>query len=170
MAKRKQQPKEESVDTKQTLFGAVKVNAEVVEVERTFNVFDFINDINLGKQYIFADDTSSFYEPFTVNRAMTIFPDTFQHGDFLNSNYHLDKRLQHDYLFFSVQRRKRWKQSGWLKKSEAERKELKILKDVAKYIQYNMKRTRQFWSMLTEEQRDQFLKTYVYPDTKNSKA
>jgi hypothetical protein len=171
MAKRKQQvqTKEESSNTQQTLFGAVKLQSEQVEVERTFNVFDFINDINQNKQYIFADDTTSFYEPFTVNRAMTIFPDTFQHGDFLNSNYHLDKRLQHDYLFYSVQKRKRWKQGGWLKKSEAERKELKILKDVAKHIQYNMKRTRQFWSMLTEDQQKHFLATYIYPDAKNIK-
>ena len=100
---------------------------------------------------------------------MTIFPDTFAAGEFLNSNHHLDKRMQHDYLFYSVQKRKRWKQGGWLKRSDAEKKELKILKDVARVVQLNLKRTRQFWSVLSESERKQFLETYVYPDSRNAK-
>jgi hypothetical protein len=157
----------EEVEVHSTLFGKVRVAP--VEVEKKFNVFDFINDINFGKQYLLAEDTHSEFDPYTVNRAMTIFPDTFAGGDFLNSNYHLDKKMQHDYLFYSVQKRKRWKQGGWLKRTDAEKKELKILKDVARVVQYNLKRTRQFWSVLTEAEKRQFLETYVYPDSRNAK-
>lgn len=152
-----------------TLFGRVKTAQVEVEVERKFNVFDYVNDINFGKQYLYAEDTASEYDPYTMNRAMTIFPDTFVAGEFLNANYHLDRKMQHDYLFYSVQRRKRFKQGGWLKRTDAEKKELKVLKDVARVIQYNMKRTKQFWSVLTDEQRRTFLETYVYPDSKNAK-
>lgn len=152
-----------------TLFGRVKTAPVEVEVEKNFGVFDFVNDINFGKQYLYADDTASEYEPYTLNRAMTIFTDTFVAGEFLNMNHHLDKRMQHDYLFYSVQKRRRWKQGGWLKRSEAEKKELKVLKDVAVVTQYNLKRTKQFWSLLSEDQRKEFLERYVYPDSKNSK-
>jgi hypothetical protein len=165
---KKAAPKEEG-EVHSTLFGRVKAAPVEVEVEKKFNVFDFINDINFGKQYLLADDTQSEFDAYTVNRAMTIFPDTFAAGEFLNSNHHLDKRMQHDYLFYSVQKRKRWKQGGWLKRSDAEKKELKILKDVARVVQFNLKRTRQFWSVLSESERKQFLETYVYPDSRNAK-
>ena len=171
MKKKIAQKKEPVVDTAavSTLFGRVKAVTVDVEVEKKFNVFDFVNDINFGKQYLYADDTASEYDPYTLNRAMTIFTDTFVAGEFLNMNYHLDKRMQHDYLFYSVQKRKRWKQGGWLKRSDSEKKELKILKDVAGVTQFNLKRTKQFWSVLSDDQRKDFLERYVYPDTKNAK-
>lgn len=170
-AKKKTTAKAEKVDDSvvSTLFGRIKTAPVEVEVEKRFGVFDFVNDINFNKQYIYSQDTSAEYDPYTMNRAMTIFPDTFVAGEFLNANYHLDKHMQHDYLFYSVQKRKRWKQGGWLKKSEAEKKETKILKDVAKIVQYNLHRTKQFWSVLTEAQQKEFLERYVYPDSKNAK-
>ncbi len=159
----------EEGEVQSTLFGKVRAAPVEIEVEKRFNVFDFINDINFGKQYLLAEDTQSEFDAYTVNRAMTIFPDTFVAGEFLNSNHHLDKRMQHDYLFYSVQKRKRWKQGGWLKRSDAEKKELKILKEVARVVQLNLKRTRQFWSVLSEAEQKQFLETYVYPDSRNAK-
>lgn len=170
-AKKKATPKSEVVDDSavSTLFGRVKAAPVEVEVEKKFTVFDFVNDINFNKQYLYADDTASDYDPYTINRAMTIFPDTFVAGEFLNMNYHLDKRMQHDYLLYTIQKRKRWKQGGWLKRTESEKKELKLLKDVSKTIQYNMVRTKQFWALLTDEQKKQFLEKYVYPDSRNTK-
>jgi len=165
---KKAAPKEEG-EVHSTLFGRVKAAPVEVEVEKKFNVFNFINDINFGKQDLLAEDTQSEFDPYTVNRAMTIFPDTFAAGEFMNLNYHLDKRMQHDYLFYSVQKRKRWKEGGWLKRSDAEKKEMKVLKDVARVVNFNLKRTRQFWSVLSEPERKQFLETYVYPDSRNAK-
>ena len=165
---KKAAPKEEG-EVHSTLFGRVKAAPVEVEIEKKFNVFNFINDINFGKQYLLTEDTQSEFDPYTVNRAMTIFPDTFASGEFLNMNYHLDKNMQHDYLFYSVQKRKRWKEGGWLKRSDAEKKEMKVLKDVARIVQFNLKRTRQFWSVLSESERKQFLETYVYPDSRNAK-
>lgn len=165
----KAKPVEVDESVVSTLFGRIKTAPVEIEVEKKFNVFNFVNDINFGKQYLYADDTAAEYDPYTINRAMTIFPDTFVTGEFLNMNYHLDKRMQHDYLFYSVQKRKRWKEGGWLKKSEAEKKEIKVLKDVARVVQYNLRRTKQFWSVLSESQRKEFLDRYVYPDAKNAK-
>ena len=163
----KPEPQDQNVIS--TLFGRVKVAQVEVDTERKFNVFDYVNDINFGKQYLYSDETESEFNPYTMNRAMTIFADTFVVGEFLNANYHLDKKMQHDYLFYSVQKRKRWKDGGWLKRTDAEKKELKTLSDVAQVVQYNMKRTKQFWSVLSDAQRREFLATYVYPDLKNAK-
>lgn len=168
MAKKKE-VKPDIGESTATLYGRVRVAPLEVEVEKRFTVFDFVNDINHGKQYLFGDDTASDYDAYTTNRAMTIFVDTFTAGEFLNSNHQLDKRMQHDYLFYSVQKRKRWKQGGWMKRTDAEKKELKILKDVAQTIQYNARRTSQFWSLLTDDQKQEFLSRYVYPDAKNQK-
>jgi len=169
VVKKTKQAEPKGEDTLSTLFGQVKVSIPHIETERKFNVFDFVNDINFNKQYLYADDTASEYDPYTINRAMTIFPDTFVAGEFLNLNYHLDKKMQHDYLYHSVQKRKRWKKDGWLKRTEQEKKEIKILKEVGKLINYNMKATKQFWSILTTDQKKEFLETYIYPDSKNSK-
>lgn len=172
MAKRPQKARKPELDSQeglQTLFGKVLQTQGDIEVEKRFSTFDFVNDINQAKQYLFADETQSNYDPFVINKAMTIFPDTFACGEFLNSNYHLDKKLQHDYLFFNVQKRRRWKQGGWLKKSEEEKKQVRILKDVAEVIGYNLRRTMHFWSMLNAEQQKDFLERYVYPDSKNAK-
>ena len=163
----KPEPQDQNVIS--TLFGRIKVTQVEVDTERKFNVFDYVNDINFGKQYLYSEETASEFNPYTMNRAMTIFADTFVTGEFLNANYHLDKKMQHDYLFYSVQKRKRWKEGGWLKRTDAEKKELKTLSDVAQVVQYNMKRTKQFWSVLSDAQRREFLATYVYPDLKNAK-
>jgi hypothetical protein len=75
--------------------------------------------------------------------------------------------MQHDYLFYSIPKKIRRKK--WLKKSDEEKREIKILEDVANTIGYNFNKTRAFWKVLSEPQRKEFLTTYVYPDSKNEK-
>jgi len=135
--------------------------------EKKFTVFDFIKDINFDKKYLYNESTESEYVPWTVNVSMAMFPDTLHHSIFLNANPNLDKQMQHDYLFYSVNKRKRFKQNGWLKKSAQERNEQKIIEDVARVIKYNLKNTKVFFKMLNENQKKEFLNRYVYPDDKN---
>ena len=150
-----------------TIFGRVIKHEEKEERGSSINPFSFINDINFGKEYIYSDETKSSFEPYIVAKAMSIFPDTLSDAIFLNSNHHLDEKMQHDYLFYKVAKRKRFKKDGWLKKNEDEKKELKILKDIGKIINYNLNETKRFWNILTEVQRRDFLERYVYPDSRN---
>jgi len=150
-----------------TIFGRMVKHEEKEEKGTSINPFSFINDINFGKEYIYSDETKSSFEPYIVTKAMSIFPDTLSDAIFLNSNFHLDEKMQHDYLFYKVVKRKRFKKDAWFKKSEDEKKELKILKDIGKIINYNLNETKRFWNMLTEVQRKDFLEQYVYPDSKN---
>jgi hypothetical protein len=150
-----------------TIFGRVVKHEEKEERGSSINPFSFINDINFGKEYIYSDETKSSFEPYIITKAMSIFPDTLSDAIFLNSNHHLDEKMQHDYLFYKVIKRKRFKKDAWFKKSEDEKKELKILKDIGKIINYNLNETKRFWNMLTETQKKDFLEQYVYPDSRN---
>lgn len=154
-----------------TLFGLVRVDKTEEPLERPnhFNIFKFIQDINYDKQYLYDDNTKSEFKPWIVNVSMSMFPDTLAHAAFLNLNSSLDAQMQHDYLFYGVQKRKRFKKDGWFKKSDAEKRELKVLEDVARTVSYSMAKTKQFWGMLTDQQKRDFLERYVYPDAKNSR-
>lgn len=150
-----------------TLFGEVEIKEEVVE-KSTFNVWNFIGDISKDKQYLLDEYTERLYEPWIVNKSFMAHPDTMVFAEQANRMHHLDKRMQHDFMFYSVEARgKRYK--PWLKKTEAEKKELKTLQDVSRVIGVNLQRTKQFWKVLTQEQRKEFLGRFVNPDSKNDK-
>lgn len=161
--------KQEQAEGVNTLFGrfAVKREAEVVVKEVT--PFDFVNDISLDKRYLYEEPASRNFKPFLINKALSAFPDCLQAVVFLNENHGLSEKMQHDFLFYGLPKRKRFKRDGWLKKSEAEKRELTVLEDVARVVGYNLERTKQFWSVLTEAQRVDFLDRYVYPDQRNSR-
>jgi hypothetical protein len=158
----------EEQTTVSTLFGEEEIKNEDTQPKSSFSVWNFINDISFNKNYLLDETTERMYTPWTVNKNFASHIDTFNAAEFLNRNHHLDLKMQHDYMFYSVQAKKnRWK--AWLKKTDAEKKEHKILEDVANVLNYNMQKTLQFWKMLSPKQRKSFIETYVYPDMKNAK-
>lgn len=161
--------KQEQAEGVNTLFGRVAIKKEVEVAVREVTPFDFVNDVSFDKQYLYEGAAARNFKPFLINKALSAFPDCLQQVVFLNENHGLDEKMQHDYLFYGLPKRKRFKRDGWLKKSEAEKRELAVLEDVARVVGYNLERTKQFWSILTEAQRKEFLDTYVYPDQKNSR-
>lgn len=72
-------------------------------------------------------DAEKHYLPFMVNRTLSFSPDTILYANEMNCNYMLDSRMQFDYLYHSVRRRKRW--DKWIKKDEAEQDKLKVIMD-----------------------------------------
>jgi hypothetical protein len=163
--------KKESSDkeTLSTLFGQVEIKPEVVEENwgSGANIWSFVNSISDDKNYLFDDITAKEYTPFTVNRAFSIHIDTLHHASTMNQCYNLEKKMQHDYFFYAVPKKVRRKK--WLKKSDEEKQEIKILEDVAEVIGYNFLKTKAFWKVLSEPQRKEFLSKYVYLDAKDLK-
>jgi len=150
-----------------TLFGEVEVKEELVE-KSTFNVWNFISDISKDKQYLLDEYTERLYEPWIVNKSFMAHPDTLLFAEQANRMHHIDKKMQHDFMFYSVEARgKRYK--PWLKKTEAEKKELKLLQDISKLTNLNLQRTKQFWKVLSPDQRKEFLSKFINPDSKNDK-
>jgi hypothetical protein len=161
--------KQEVAEGVNTLFGRVAIKKDVEVVVRDITPFDFVNDISFDKNYLYEGNAAKNFKPFLINKALSAFPDCLQAAVFLNANHALSEKMQHDYLFYSLPKRKRFNRNGWLKKSEAEKRELALIEDVAKTVGYNIERTKQFWAVLTETQRREFLDTYVYPDQKNAR-
>jgi hypothetical protein len=139
---------------------------EIKTETKPFNVWSFTKDISEKKEYLYDDTTENDYIPFTINRSFSSHIDALYHVEFLNRNHHLDKKMQHDYLFYSVSKVRRYK--PWLKKSDKEKNDNKLIADVASVIGYNFQRTKQFWKTLNPDQQKTFLEKYIYPDMKNN--
>lgn len=112
--------------------------------------FDFINQINFGKQDIMTGTDNdelaeSIYSPFLTNRSLSYFPDTILYSNEMNINHHIDNKLQYHFLINTIRPRKRF--SKWAKKDNSEDFEL-----VKQYFNYNDSKTVEALSILTDEQ------------------
>jgi len=97
-----------------------------------------------GREPILEDDKD--YVPYIINKALSAHIDIILYANEMNLNYNLDKRLQHDYLFHSIRKRKRTFQP-WLKRSKND--ELNAVKE---YFGYSMQKTKETINILTSEQ------------------
>ena len=119
------------------------------------NPFDFLNEINYGKNNIMVDDiVEKQYNPFMVNRGLSYFQDTVLMANEMNVNHHLDNRLQFDFFINIVRKRKRF--SKWQKPET-----LSEVEAVKAYYGYSNEKARQALTLLTSEQID-LLKKKVY--------
>ena len=110
------------------------------------NPFEFLNDINYGKKDIMVDDlVEKDYNPFMVNRGLSYFNDTILMANEMNINYHLDNRLQFDFLINIVRKRKRF--SKWLKPTVEN--DVEVVKE---YYGYSNEKARQVLPLLSSEQ------------------
>lgn len=151
------------------LFGEEVINnVDVVEKPKNdVNVWTFINHISKTKQHILDDDSVKYYDPFIANKFFSQHIDTLSAAEFLNRNYHLSKKMQHDYLFYAVEKKSnRWK--PWLKKNEQQKQELQLYEDVALRFNLSLAKVKSIWSIISESDKQDILDNYVYPDKNNS--
>ena len=65
--------------------------------------FDYVKAINYTKSNLIVDDlTEKEYNPFIVNRALSMGMDTVLQANEMNRSPHLEKRLQFDFLLNSI--------------------------------------------------------------------
>ena len=78
------------------------------------NPFEIVKAVTHTKENLMVDvHAEKGYTPYMVNRALSFFVDTVFQANEMNRNYHLDNKLQFDYLLNNIRPRKRWSQ--WLK-------------------------------------------------------
>ena len=106
--------------------------------------FDYIKDISEGKKYILAEDDGE-YIPFIINKAFSLYPDTIMLANEANQLASLDKRLQHDFLFNSIKKRKRW--AKWPKKDKNEDLAL-----IIEFYKYSIEKARSVLPLLNADQ------------------
>lgn len=114
----------------------------------TMGPFDFVNSINSSKKTnLMQEDAAAEkeYSPFLTNKALSYFLDTLGHANRMNMNFHLDNKLQYQYLLNIVRPRKR--HSKWVKKLE--NPDLDIIKE---YYGYNNQKAEEALSVLSPDQ------------------
>jgi hypothetical protein len=106
------------------------------------------NSILQNKKYLEVDGLVEHkYNPWRTNAALSNYQNTIAFANEMNCNYHLDHKLQYDYLFIKARKEKRW-----FKKKKAAKNEAFTL--VQNYYKYNNVRTKEALKILTEEQLD----------------
>jgi hypothetical protein len=109
------------------------------------NPFDLVEDISYGKKMLISDENEKDYNAFMINRALSYYPDTILYAQEMNVNHHVDNKMQHDYLFFSIAKRKRY--SKWAKKQITA-----DVKMIQEYYGCNYKRAEEAASILSKDQ------------------
>tara|TARA_E500000331_G_scaffold226819_1_gene217165 strand:- start:54 stop:434 length:381 start_codon:yes stop_codon:yes gene_type:complete len=108
--------------------------------------FDYLKAINETKEDVMlTSQDEKKYAPFIVNRGLSFFMDTIFQVNELNRNYHLEARLQFDYLLNSVRKKKRY--SKWLKPEK-----LQDLDVVKEYYGFGNEKAKDALRILSEDQ------------------
>ena len=121
--------------------------------------FTFLNSINDKNEYLFTgcqsdnsgeaanhDSIDHQYPPFMVNRGLSYFIDTILFANEINQRAHMSKKMQYDFLFHSVRRKKRF--SKWHKK-EKDNKDIELIKEA---YSYNRERAEEVYDMIDMKQ------------------
>lgn len=120
------------------------------------NVFDFVNDISFEKQYIFDQSTERYYDIFLINKAFMQHVDTVMLANEVNKMRVLHKIFAHDYLYYSVDKKKRF--GKWVKPDTDI--ELALTNIMNKYG-CNVDVAKQYYNMLSEERQIEMNKERV---------
>lgn len=108
--------------------------------------FTWLNSINFDKNYLMNEpQAEKAYSPFMVNRGLSQFIDTVFEANEMNLLQGLDSKMQYDFLFASVRKKKRF--AKWAKKTADE--DIDVLME---YYQCNRYRAQEAKRLLTEDQ------------------
>lgn len=109
------------------------------------NPFDVAKDISFSKKGLIDNTNEGEYTPFLVNRYFSLFPDTIFYINEVNRRSHLDNKLQHDYLMYSIRKSKRF--SKWIKKDKSD-----IIEAIQKHFGYTPSKAKEALKLLSKEQ------------------
>ena len=109
------------------------------------NPFDIVKDINFDKKRVITSTNEKQYNAFMVNRSLSYFPETVLYAQEMNMAGHLDPLMQHDYLFHTIRKGKRF--SKWAKEDRSKEIEL-----IAEYYSYSYNKAKEAYTLLSKEQ------------------
>lgn len=131
-----------------TLDGSVLVDKPVEEVKITkLTFFDFVKDICEQKQYLFNESTEYAFVPFMINRALSQNVDTIMWANEMNKFRHGTSEMVHDFLFYSIPKKKRY--NKWAKANNEDNEKIELL---MKHYNVNRRVAISYLALLTEQQ------------------
>lgn len=115
-------------------------------------IWDYINSINFDKKNMMRNSENDAvaekqYDPYTVNKSLSLFPDTIEYANMINQNYHLDNRPQYEFLINIVRKRKRFFKGGWPKPEKDE-----TLDAICEVYKCNRQQAIEYLKLLSKEQ------------------
>lgn len=105
--------------------------------------FDYLNAIN-NKTDV-EGDLNKDYNPWMVNRGLSLTEDTVYWANEMNRHYHLDKDMQFAFLYSAVSKRKRFPK--WPKKDKVD-----DLAPIMEWFNVSPRRAAEYASILQDDQ------------------
>ena len=134
---------------KRSLEKKTKAPTEEPEVPQ-ITMWTYVDSISKNKRYIpLTEETEKAYDPYNINKALSLFPDTLAYANEMNRYYSLPKNLQYDYLINSIRSNSRY--AKWVKKDKDStyNKDIAIVKE---FYKCSESKARSALSILTKEQ------------------
>lgn len=111
------------------------------------NVFDYVNNILKNKKELdFTDNAGDEYNPFIVNRALSLHKDCILQTNEMNRRPFIDKKMQNDFLLNTIRGYKR-PYIKWLKMERSEH-----LPNVMAYFKFSNKKAQEILNILSDDQ------------------
>lgn len=110
--------------------------------------FDFVKSISEKNGNLMREcpDVERDYVPFVVNRALSFSADAVLYANEMNCQPFSDRRMQYDYLYHAVRKRKRY--DKWTKRAEDESG---ILEAIMVAYSVGRRRANEYASLMSEE-------------------
>lgn len=119
--------------------------------------FDYVNSVNYNKPNMMRDTENDTlaekgYNPWVVNTAFSMHPDTILFANLMNMNFHLDHRPQYEFYKYGL--RAKTRKAPWAKHEKNE--DLDLICDV---YECNRNIARDYLSLLSFDQLEAIRKT-----------
>jgi len=112
--------------------------------EKTRSPFDFVTSVSFSKEYLLeTEQNEQEYNSFITNRALSYFKDSIFYANEMNKSC-LDKKLQYDFYFNALPKRKRF--SKWYKVENSDKIQL-----ICAYYKYSVSKAKAILPLLSEE-------------------
>lgn len=105
------------------------------EQVKNVGLFDFLNDITHQKNYLYDENTKSQYNAFMILRGLGQHIDIVLLANELNKRPNMSKQMHHDFLYYSIDARKRY--GKWAKEDKLHDQE--VIDYVKEHYQCNEK-------------------------------
>lgn len=111
------------------------------------NPFDFVKSITTTKENLMehSEANEKDYNPYLVNKALSFHYDTILYANLMNSNSHIDKKIQYDYYMNSICKKPRY--SKWYKEQQNENVDA-----IMKYYGFSRRKAEDVLDCFTDEQ------------------
>lgn len=81
-------------------------------------LFEIINSLSYDKKSEYDFNLESEYNSWQINRGLSLYEDTIFFSNLMNTNPLTSKKMQHDFYFYGLRKRKRF--SKWPKRVQSE--------------------------------------------------